>query len=215
MPKTEVKLIKKDDPTQPKRKVIETFFAISAPENLFVWSARNPWTFEDFIDCGYRIEQINFVGDATTKSDQITWKKAKPKILPSRKRIYKGNSVTKLTTSASFSLQPDTFDEFSEILNELSEEYKISTWQIQSMVLYDTNRAMKLHFKRFDPDGEGTKLYCEKYGERLYKEVPVAEQQNILGHFGDYLAGCEIAEEISKVTRCVIRRRLREGQPIQ
>lgn len=192
------------------------WFTIQAPEELRVWTTKNPWKDEFEKEYNVKLDSVEVstvidIGKGIRNRESFS--KKTPLIVCGRK-IVNGFISTTMTKKARFTVIADSIREFSAIMQKLSAIVEASSWSVSKIKIFSDGKVVE--FRKHDPDGNGIDLFLYSVGtgkERmLYPNIPYNVQQNLCKGFIERFAHCTASVEKIPVHGCSLKKRIHKEQ---
>jgi len=200
-----------------KKEAGEEWYCFEAPEEFHVWLLNHPWRPDSFRDYGVSLLSLTVRSATPTgEEDRHRYNRRSPLRLDCGIEVNKGYYQTTQTKTAKFRMRVSGPRETEEALSELSQKTGLETWEVWEMTIYNSKEGVEAEFKRHNPDGTGTSLYFYRasWADRslLYPDIPLNEQQRIVGRFQNRLAHCT-AEEMKQIAfSCALKKKISPKQ---
>lgn len=207
--------IKLDDILRVKKPGDE-WYAIEAPEQLHFWVT--PWDKKLFSDNKLAIAGVKMEASAKAGgSNVIRYSNKKPLRLKCGVEITSGQFGTTTTTKGIFKYRTDGIIELNEAMKELTVMSGLKTWTVKQLEVYNPKEGATMNFEIYDPDANGGSLYLYRVHRngrsRLYHEILVSEQNELLKNFKNNIAHCTAVKIEARIAHaCAIKRKLKKDQ---
>lgn len=179
----------------------DKWYCYQAPEQFHVWTAKHKWPTNAMEVLGMQPLSIKVSGSISpAKPETQRYTRRKPLTLSSGVTA-RGQTTTRIVSSAHFDFRVDSTRELTDCLLELCGVTKQTTFSVEVLELTSKKRGYIITFRRINPDGNGTSLYFHDYikdGRKvLFPAVMLQTQSEILGDFKETLAQCSYIFNLS------------------
>lgn len=190
------------------KKVGEKYYSLEAPEELHVWTRKNKWARDAFLSRGVEPQVFTVKGEFCPPTETTKFTAKNPMNLRKNGLLIKrGLLVISQSKRASFTFPAEDVPEINSIMEELSEETDINTWQIQRLRIWSKDALV--NFKRHNPNSTGVSLFLysvkRNKKERKYPEVMLSEQFELVGKFYNRCLSCTMTERLVIEPGCALK----------
>ena len=194
----------------------EEWYTLMAPEELHKWLFKKPWDSDCFSRRGVHLLGASVSAADEPKSDRTKLTKKTPWHLPNGITVDSGYTQSSTKVTAGFKFRADSSIEFSEIMTAFSVRTDLDIWNINTLEISNNNLRDVVEFKVFNPDGNGASLYLHRVisdgNSRLYPDVLLSRQLEVVGDFYDKKAHCTCTEITEKIHGCAIEHGIKSKQ---
>lgn len=194
----------------------EEWYTLMAPEELHKWLLKKPWDPDCFSKKGVHLLGASVSAADEPKPTRTKLTKKKPWNLPNGITVDSGYTQSSTKKTAGFRFRADSSVEFSEIMTELSERTGLDIWNVNTLEINNNTLGDVVEFKIFNPDGNGASLYLHRVisngNSRLYPDVLLSRQIEVVGNFYDKKAHCTCTEITEKIHACAIEYGIKSKQ---
>ena len=193
----------------------EEWYCYEAPEETHFWSSSSHWKEGLFKKCGLSLASVSVQAITKIDTNINRFKKSAPMRLPCGVEIESGYFKTELKKEARCRFRVDCIPDLNMIMTDLSKETGLSFWEIKTLSVYNSLKGAEILFAKHNPDSVGVSLYLRRVdtasGSRLYPEISLHEQMELLGKFQNKLAHCTAIEFKSKGHGCSLEKRTKKA----
>jgi hypothetical protein len=195
------------------------YYCYEAPEEFHFWTSKHPWPAGAFKDYGVSLLSLKVLAAELGDSTRHTFNKKNPLRLDCGHEINKGSWQTQQTKVARFSIRADGASEVQDIMTELCTKTGLQSWEVLELQIYNSGRGAIIEFRKHNPNSSKALLYFWRVDvdntSRLYPDVSLHEQQELIGGFQDRLAHCTIVKVEDDIADCAIKQKVKPRQVIR
>jgi len=188
----------------------DEWYTFQVPEELHYWTMKRPWSKGSFKKYGVRLAGLTVKASLPGDPSKSSYTARNPFLLESGGEISRGFLSTTISKTASFTFRADDSIDASQILTELSKKVALETWEVKKLEVYNSDKGYDLIFQRHNPDGNGPSLYFYRAinvgSNRLYPEISLHEQQQLLAKFVERQAHCTAEKPTDLVHGCGLKK---------